>query len=197
MAAGRLGNVTAALLPGDREESDPAEVAGFMGLVDALFEETLLVGRDPAPGSPGRRVAAEQSPPGSPLGLLSDAFAAASAERLLVIPCDLPARVPAHLLSRGAAGLAPLLLALTAWPAERGAIGVFEEGSALPLAALYDREPVQPILQRELAAGRSEWADLLAATGTPRVTLAELFFGDSDRDDSDRADAESTIPEGC
>lgn len=160
MDAGRLGNVTAALLLGGRMTSEPAEADRVAGLLDALFEELLRVGGDPASTAPGRHVAPSEAG-SSPLSLLSDALAAASCERVLVVPGDLPAPT------------VDLLLALTAWPEQAAVVAVGEDADR-PLAALYRSEDVLPILRGQLAHDGGELSELLDRIEVDRVTLESL-----------------------
>ncbi len=159
MDAGRLGNVTAALLLGDRETRVPAEVDRLALLVDGLFEELLLVGGDPASSSPGRRVAPSDG--ASPLSLLSDAMDAASCERVLVVPGDPPTPD------------VELLLALTAWPEHAAIVAVGEDGDR-PIAALYRSADVVSVLRRPLAHDRGDLSELLGRIEVDRVTPGML-----------------------
>jgi hypothetical protein len=193
--AGRLGNVTAALLfggGGTPATVKPAEVDRVAGLLDGLFEELLRVGGDPASSMPGRHVAlsGESGHPekqASPLSLLSAALGAASCARVLAIPADRPA--PA----------VDLWLALTAWP-ERAAVIAFGDDADRPLAALYRSEDILPILGRPLADDRGELGELLGRVEVERVTLEVLGLEASGHDsaapDLETPAASSVLPEG-
>ena len=167
MDAGRLGNVTAVLLLGARERSEPAEAPERLAVVlDGLFEELLRLGGEPAQAWPGRFVEASQ-PAASPLGLLSDALEAASCERVLVVPADRPTPD------------VELWLALTAWP-EQAAIAAYGDHDDQTLAALYRREDVLPVLRGELARGRGELSALSGCIEVERVTRAMLGLDEED-----------------
>ncbi|MBJ20150.1 MAG: molybdenum cofactor guanylyltransferase [bacterium] len=175
MRAGRLGNVTGALLMGGASSRMGRDKAGLewdgepwgiraARLLEGLFEEILLVGGDPAPDAPGRRVADPAGPRCALRGLVA-ALGAASSERVLVIATDLP------LLS------ADLLLALTAWP-EYDAVVPSDAQGDHPLCAIYRRDTVLPMARDRLACERLSLKGLLERIDTARVTLAEFGLGD-------------------
>ena len=155
-------------------------------LLDALFEELLRVGGDPASAAPGRHVAPSEAS-ASPLSLLSDALAAASCARVLVVPADRPPPT------------VDLLLALTAWP-EQAAVVAFADDDGRPLAALYRSEDVLPILRRQLAHDRSELSALHDRIEVDRVTLASLGIETVDQTgltpDRGASATRSVLPEG-
>jgi molybdopterin-guanine dinucleotide biosynthesis protein A len=157
---GRLANVAAALLLGgasQRMGRDKAhvELAGEAAAtrsarrLAAVFDDVLLVGGDPPPGAPGRRVADVDGPRCALRGLVS-ALAAARAERVLVLATDLPFASEA------------LWLALVAWP-EADVVAPRDAHGPQPLCAVYRREPVLARARARLAAGsRLALRDLLA-----------------------------------
>ena len=116
-----------------------------------LFEEVLLVGGDPPPDTPGRRV---PDPPGPACALrgVVGALSAARGERVLVLATDLP------LVSDA------LLLALVAWPEADAVAPRAADGHAL--CALLSRERVRPVAERRLAAGQLALHGLFAEIGT-------------------------------
>jgi molybdopterin-guanine dinucleotide biosynthesis protein A len=146
----RLATVSAALLTGGsstRQGRDKTRVplAGVPAAtrlarrLARLIEEVLLVGGDPPPDTPGRRVPDPPGPACALRGLLG-ALAAARGERVLVLATDLP------LVSDA------LLLALVAWP-EADAV-VPRTAGEHALCALLSRERVRPVAERRLAAGQ-------------------------------------------
>ena len=109
-------------------------------LVAGLFEEVLLVGGDPPPEAPGRRVADPEGPVCALRGLVA-ALEAARGPQVLVVATDLPLLTP------------DLLLALVAWP--EADVVVPRTGQGLhPLCALYRRSAALPAARECLAAGR-------------------------------------------
>jgi molybdopterin-guanine dinucleotide biosynthesis protein A len=156
----RLGNVAAALLVGGASTRMGRDKACLPigGLAAAtvlarrlamLCEDVLLVGGEPPPDAPGRRV---PDPPGPRCALrgLVGALAAARAERVLVVATDLPL---VH---------ETLLLGLCAWPEAEAVLARDSEGPQ-PLCAVYRREPVLAAAERRLAAGsRLALRELLA-----------------------------------
>jgi molybdopterin-guanine dinucleotide biosynthesis protein A len=148
---GRFATVAGALLLGgasSRMGRDKArlEVAGVPAatrlarLLDALFEEVLLVGGEPPAPAPGLRVADPAGPRCALRGVVG-ALSAARAERVLIVATDL-------------LGLTPdLLLALLAFP-EADAVVPRRDGQAQPLCALYRRDAALAVATRRLAAGR-------------------------------------------
>jgi molybdopterin-guanine dinucleotide biosynthesis protein A len=160
VSEGRIANVSAALLVGgasSRMGADKArlEIEGEAAAVRiarrlaALFEDVLLVGGEPPPEAPGRRV---EDPEGSRSALrgLVAALAAARGERVLVLATDLLGVTP------------DLLLALLAAP-EAEVVAPRSAAGPEPLCALYRREPVLAEAQRRLAAGHLALHELLAA----------------------------------
>jgi molybdopterin-guanine dinucleotide biosynthesis protein A len=131
-------------------------------LLDRLFDETLLIGGDPAPDAPGRRITDLPGPPCALLGLTT-ALEAASNERVLVVATDLP------LLE------ADLLLALTAWPEADAVVPVDPHGEQ-PLCAIYCREACLPVAHARLEANQLALRGWLDELDTSRVSLSELGF---------------------
>jgi molybdopterin-guanine dinucleotide biosynthesis protein A len=157
---GRLADVAAALLVGGASSrmgrdkaampigGQPAATRIALRLA-ALCEEVLLVGGDPPPDAPGRRVPDPAGPRCALRGLVG-ALAAARAERVLVVATDLPLVGDA------------LLLGLVAWPEADAVVAADTEGPQ-PLCGVYRRERVLAIAQRRLAAERDlALRDLLA-----------------------------------
>ncbi len=129
-------------------------------LLASLFGEVLLVGGEPPPDAPGRRVA---DPPGPRCALrgLTGALAAADGERVLVVATDLPLLTPA------------LLLGLVAWP-EADAVVPRTRAGSHPLCALYRSEKVLPIARERLAAGDLKLHDLLEQLDCSYLDESEL-----------------------
>jgi molybdopterin-guanine dinucleotide biosynthesis protein A len=125
-------------------------------MLEDLFEEVLLVGGDPPPDAPGRRVPDPAGPRCALRGLVG-ALEAASTDRTLVVATDLMSLSP------------PLLLALLVWPAA-DAVVPRTDGKVHPLCALYRREPVLTAARRRLAAGELA---LLALLREIRVSYLE------------------------
>jgi molybdopterin-guanine dinucleotide biosynthesis protein A len=176
-STGRLGNVTGALLLGGRSKRmgrDKARIEwrGRRGstraaeLLAGLFEETLLVGGEPEPQAPGRRIS-DAAGPACPLRGLVSALEAATCDRVLVLATDLP------LLS------GDLLLALTAWP-ESVAVVPTDAQRDHPLCAIYRREACLESARRRLETGRLALHDWLDEIEAERVTLSRLGFGAND-----------------
>ncbi len=147
---GRIASVSAALLLGgvsSRMGCDKARLplegvaaaTHLATMLGDLFEEVLLVGGDPPPEAPGRRVPDPEGPRCALRGLVG-ALEAATSERILVVATDLMSLSP------------PLLLALLV--SRTGA-------KAHPLCALYRREPVRGAARRRLAAGELALVGLL------------------------------------
>jgi molybdopterin-guanine dinucleotide biosynthesis protein A len=160
VSEGRIANVSAALLVGgasSRMGADKArlEIEGEAAAVRiaqrlaALFEDVLLVGGEPPPEAPGRRVADPAGPRSALRGLVA-ALAAARGERVLVLATDLLGVTP------------DLLLALLAAP-EADVVAPRSAAGPEPLCALYRREPVLAEAQRRFAAGQLALHELLAA----------------------------------
>ena len=160
---GRIAAIAAALLVGgassrmgrDKSRLELAGVANatrLARLLDALFEELLLVGGDPPADTPGRRVADPEGPICALRGLVA-ALEAARAPRVLVVATDLPLLTP------------DLVLALVAWP-EADAVVPLDARGIHPLCAIYRREALLPLARAHLAAGRLELRGLLDAVYT-------------------------------
>ena len=143
-----------------------AEIGGLptatriAGLLAELFEEVLLVGGDPPPDAPGRRVEDGEGP-GCALRGLTRALEAARCERVLVVATDLP------LLT------ADLLLMLVAWPAADAVVPRGSDGSQ-PLCALYRRDAALPVARQRLAAGALKLHDFIDALDARSVDAADL-----------------------
>jgi len=168
---GRFAEVGAALLLGGasrRMGRDKAALAvgglplatRLARLLDGLFEELLLVGGEPPPGTPGRPVPDVEGPRCALRGLVG-ALEAARTPRVLVVATDL-------------VGLTPdLLLALLALP-EADAVVPETGGGLEPLCALYRRETVLPVARANLAAGRLAVRELFPALELRRLAGADL-----------------------
>jgi molybdopterin-guanine dinucleotide biosynthesis protein A len=157
---GRIATVSAAILTGGastRMGSDKARLAigGRPGatrlaqLLEPLFEELLLVGGDPPPEAPGRRVSDPEGPVCALRGLVA-ALEAARAPRVLVVATDLPLLTP------------ELVLALVAWPEAEAVVPRSEDGLQ-PLCALYVRDAALRVAREQLAARRLKLNGLLDA----------------------------------
>ncbi|MEB2344791.1 MAG: NTP transferase domain-containing protein [Deltaproteobacteria bacterium] len=157
---GRFGDVSAALLLGGasrRMGRDKAllEYAGVAlatrtaRLLAEHFEDVLLVGGEPPPDAPGRRVRDPEGPRSALRGLVG-ALAAARGSRVLVVATDLPLLGP------------ELLLALVAWP-EAGVVLPRRDDGLEPLCAVWAREVALREAQARLAAGRLALHELAAA----------------------------------
>jgi molybdopterin-guanine dinucleotide biosynthesis protein A len=94
-------------------------------LLESLFEDVMLVGGDPPPDAPGRRVADADGPRCALRGVAS-ALDAAREERVLVLATDLIAVTPHVLLGLVAAPIADAVVPRAG-------------GFAQPLCALYRR----------------------------------------------------------
>jgi molybdopterin-guanine dinucleotide biosynthesis protein A len=170
-APGRIATITGALLLGgassrlgrDKSRLPLAGVASATRtarLLRGLFEEVLLVGGDPPPDAPGRRIPDVEGPRCALRGLVS-ALQAAGRDRVLVLATDLPLVTP------------DLLLALVAWP-EADAVVPRTGDGAQSLCALYRRDPVLSAARARLDAGELGVRDLLDAIGTAVLDEAEL-----------------------
>lgn len=130
-------------------------------VMQSLFDEVLLVARDPSPykflGLPAVRDREEGL---GPLGGLEAALRASSNSRLFVVACDMPFLEPA------------LIRYVTSLPAV-SAVVPYLDGRPEPLHALYDRE-LLPLVERLLAAGERRVQALLAAADVRRVTIEEI-----------------------
>lgn len=175
MTAGRLGNVSGALLLGGRSRRSQHDAGRARSLdergsraaallLDSICEETLLVGGEPEPSLPGRRV---EDPPGrrGPLRGLVGALEAARAERVLVLATDRPGAT------------VDLLLALVAWPEADAVVPTNERGDD-PLCAIYRREAAIPVFREALETGPGGDVGAIGAglerLDTQRVTLDDL-----------------------
>ena len=168
---GRLASVSGAIVLGgasSRMGRDKArlELAGtplatrLALLLGRLFEEVLLVGGDPPPGAPGRRVADMPGPRCALRGLVT-ALSRASGEHVLVLATDLPLVTP------------DLVLALTAWPGHDAVVPRLD-GRPHPLCAIYRREPVLEVARTRLEAGELRLGELLEALDTGYLEGADL-----------------------
>ena len=157
-AEGRFGNVAAAVLVGGRstrmgEDKSRLTFGGtalatrIAGSLAGLFEDVMLVGGDPPPEAPGRRVPDGDGPPCALRGLVA-ALEAAKTERLLVVATDLPFASPA------------LWLALLAAPAAEAVVAAPASGPQ-PLCAVYRVTPVLERARERLAANRLALRGLL------------------------------------
>jgi len=155
---GRIASVGAALLLGGASSRMGADKARLpIGDVPAathlarmlgeLFEEVLLVGGDPPPDAPGRRVSDPEGPRCALRGLVA-ALAASRCERVLLVATDLMALSPTF------------LLALLVWPAA-DAVVPRSGAKAHPLCALYRRDVVLPVARRRLEEGELALVGLL------------------------------------
>lgn len=170
-APDRFRNVAGAVLTGgasSRMGSDKARLA-VGGVPSAtrvarclarLCEDVMLVGGDPPPDAPGRRVPDGPGPRCALRGLVAG-LAAAGADRVLVVATDLPFVTP------------DLLLALVAWPEADAVVPRTADGPH-PLCALYRREPVLAAAQRQLAGQRLALHALLEAIETRYFEAADL-----------------------
>ncbi|MGH0032752.1 MAG: molybdenum cofactor guanylyltransferase [Myxococcota bacterium] len=167
----RIDDVGAALLVGgasSRMGRDKARLPGpddgvplatrLARRLDACFEEVLLVGGDPPPDAPGRRVADVAGPRCALRGVVS-ALAASDRDRVLILATDLPF------------ASVDLLLALVAWP-ESDAVLARDERGPQPLCAVYRREPALRAARERLEAGQ------LALNGWLAVLQLELLAPD-------------------
>lgn len=135
-------------------------------LLAGLFRDVLLVGGEPPPEAPGRRVPDSPGPRCALRGLVG-ALEGSDAERVVVLATDLP-------LLR-----AELLLALVAW-SEGDAAVPRDAGGAHPLCAVYRRERVLPVARQRLERGELALSGLLEAVDTLYLEGADLVAVDSD-----------------
>lgn len=174
---GRLATVAGAVLTGGastRMGRDKARAtiggiaaaARVAAVLDGICEDVLLVGGDPPPDAPGRRIPDPEGPRCALRGLVT-ALEAASAERVLVVATDLPLVTP------------DLLLALVAWPAADAVVPV-RDGYAQPLCALYRREAVLPVARARYGDGELALRGLLEAVETARLERDALQEIDPD-----------------
>ena len=168
MRGSGLGNVTGALLPGHGEGAhEPKSEPSFTRvarLLEAVFEEVLLVGREPASAGPGRAVALPGGPT-CPLRSLIAALEAASSERVIVVTPELSPPRP------------DLLLALTAWP-EQEAVMPGDASLDHPYCAIYLRDRVLGIAREQAAKGELSLEVLHGRIETARVSFGELGLDD-------------------
>jgi molybdopterin-guanine dinucleotide biosynthesis protein A len=175
MPSAAFGNVTGAVLLGGQsarmgrdkarlEWQGEAWSTRTARLLAGVFEETLLVGGEPAPDAPGRAVADPAGPACALRGLVG-ALEAARCERVLVVATDLP------LLAED------LLLALVAWP-ESDVVLPADAGGAHPLCAIYRRDACLPVARDHLATGRLALHALVGALESDRVSLEDLGLAD-------------------
>lgn len=173
LAEGRFSDVAGALLLGGasrRMGRDKAhlEVAGdtastlLARLLEGLFEEVLLVGGEPPPGTPGRRVEDPEGPRCALRGLVAALEAPTRASRVLVVATDLVALTP------------EVPLALLAWPAADVVLPATPDAKLQPLCALYRREAVLPRARQHLAAGRLALHELLEDLEVRTLTGPDL-----------------------
>lgn len=143
-AAGRIANVTAVV---STDAAAPDVGARLAAVLERCFAEVLVVGAEPAAGTPGRFVA---EPSGNDVARLVAALEVAGSDRVLV--------------ATARAGEAPLalLLGLSAWP-EHDAVAE-RRGDAPPRCAIYRRAPT-------LAAAR----DAAGALGVLHSALGAVF----------------------
>jgi molybdopterin-guanine dinucleotide biosynthesis protein A len=174
---GRFANVAGAVLTGgasSRMGRDKAALAidgvpfatRVARRLAAHCEELWLVGGDPPPDAPGRRVADVSGPRCALRGLVG-ALAASSAERVLVVATDVPYVSDA------------LLLALIAWP-EADAVVPRNDAGVHALCAIYRRETVLEVARRHLAAEQLAMRALLDAVETLYLAGTDLAAVDPD-----------------
>lgn len=174
---GRFANVAGAVLTGgasSRMGRDKAALAidgvacatRVAQRLAAHCEEVVLVGGQPPPDAPGRRVPDVPGPRCALRGLVG-ALAAASAERVLVVATDVPYVSDA------------LLLALIAWP-EADAVVPRNDAGVHALCAIYRREAVLEVARRHLEAERLAMRALLDAVETRYLAGPDLAAVDPD-----------------
>lgn len=174
---GRFAEVTGALLLGGASRRMGRDKAALpvegvplatrlARLLDDLFEEVLLVGGAPPPGTPGRRVEDPEGPRCALRGLVA-ALEAARSPRVLVVATDLVALTP------------DLLLALLAAP-EADVVVPEAKGELQPLCALYRRDAVLPVARANLAAGKLAVRAVFDAAEVQRLTGPDLAAVDPD-----------------
>lgn len=167
----RLASVAGAVLAGgasermgrDKAHLSVGGVAAATRVASALgrvSEELVIVGGDPPPEAPGRRVPDVEGPRCALRGV-AGALSACAAERVLVVATDLPLLGP------------ELLLALVAWPEADAVVACPPEGPQ-PLCAVYRREAALTAARRRLAAGRLALRGLLDDLDTQRLEGADL-----------------------
>jgi molybdopterin-guanine dinucleotide biosynthesis protein A len=174
---GRFADVAAALLLGGASRRMGADKARLLvggvpaatrtaRLLARYFEEVLLVGGDPPPEAPGRRVADPEGPVCALRGLAA-ALGAARAERVLVVATDLPGLTPEIVLGLVAHPEADVVL-----PRTRSADG--GRGRLQPLCAVYRREAVLAEARARLHRGELALHALLDAVSTAVLEGADL-----------------------
>lgn len=176
-SAGRLANVSAALLVGGassrmgRDKSrltllGVANATRIAGVLERLFEDVLLVGGDPPESAFGRRIPDRAGPRCALRGVVS-ALEAAREERVLLLATDVPLVTP------------DLLLALVAWP-QADALVVRDGHGRQPLCGVYRRTEALRLARERLAAEQlplSGWLDALGARELPADVLAAIDPG--------------------
>ena len=125
-----------------------------------LCTDVVIVGGDPPPEAPGRRVSDVDGPRCALRGVVG-ALEACEAERVFVVATDVPFVSPA------------LLLALLAWPDADAVVPRSAEGLQ-PLVGLYRRASVLPVAQRHLGEERLALRHLLDAVETRTLAGADL-----------------------
>jgi len=137
-------------------------------LLTDFLEDVVLVGGDPPPEAPGRRVPDPEGPRCALRGLVG-ALEAARGERVVVLATDLPLLTP------------DLVLGLIAQPPADAVVPRDAEGSH-PLCAVYRREPVLAAARAQLAEDRLALRALLEALDTRFVEGDALRALDPDGD---------------
>ena len=159
---GRLADVSAAVLTSGAGNGSAHRANALAALLDRMFEDVLVVGGDPDPAAPGRRIA------GGSDGALHDALSAlraARGERVLLVSADRPRVTP------------ELLLALVAWPAADAVVARDAAGNGDPVCGVYRRDPALAAAGARLAAGERAldgWLDALDVSELPAEVVREL-----------------------
>jgi molybdopterin-guanine dinucleotide biosynthesis protein A len=197
---GRFGNVAGAVLVGGAstrmgEDKSRATLGGVplatrvARTLEDVVEDLILVGGDPPPDAPGRRVPDGAGPQCALRGLVA-ALSAVETERLLVVATDLPLVTPA------------LLLALLAAPDADAVVPAPPDGLQ-PLCAVYRTAPTLERARANLAAERlalHTLLDELDVFALDAATLAELDPAGialaNLNTPAERADAEARIAVG-
>ncbi|MDJ0787025.1 MAG: NTP transferase domain-containing protein [Myxococcota bacterium] len=177
VAEGRFEAVSAALLTGgastrmgtdkSRLELDGVPLATTLARgLEGLVGEVLLIGGDPPPDAPGRRVRDPEGPRCALRGVVA-ALEAATREKVFVVATDMP-------------GLnAELLLALLAWPEADVVLPRTDRGPE-PLCALYRREPAARRARARLESGELALRGLLAGLRVEELSGEDLARVDPD-----------------